>query len=100
MKINRRSIAAAMTVGVLAGGAGGAVAATASGGTASTSSTMTRATGGRRGYGYGYGYGWGGGTGWRDPATGVGRGAWANDTNSGGMRWRGGPAALMTGNGR
>jgi hypothetical protein len=86
MKINRRSVAAGLTVGVLAGGAGGAIAATTSGSTtASTSSTTTsRATGGWNGYGYGWG---GGGTGWRDPATGVSWGGWGNDTNIGGTRW-------------
>ena len=87
MKINRRSIAAGLTVGVLAGGAGGAVAATTSAGstTASPSSTTTSSpTGGWDGYGYGWG---GGGTGWRDPATGVGRSGWGRDTNTGGMRW-------------
>lgn len=97
MKINRMSIAAGLTVGVLAGGAGGAVAATASGSTTTNpSSTMTRATGGWDGYGHR----WGGGTAWRDPATGVGWGAWANDTNSGGVRWRGGRTGRMTDDGR
>ena len=69
MKINRRSIAAGLTVGVLAGGAGGAIAATTSGAAmASMSSTPTSmATGGSDGYGYG----WGGG-GWQDRATAVG----------------------------
>jgi hypothetical protein len=85
MKIDRRSIAAGLTVGVLAGGAGGAIAATTSGSRiASASSTTTsRATGGWDGYGYGRG---GGGTGWRDPATGVGWSRWGSDTNIGAMR--------------
>jgi len=81
MKINRRSIAAGLTVGVLAGGAGGAIAATTSGAPmASTSSTPTSmATGGSDGYGYG----WGGG--WQDRATGVG---WSGvDSDIGATRW-------------
>ena len=70
MKINRRSIAAGLTVGVLAGGAGGAVAATTSAPrTASTSSTTTSsATGGWERDGYG----WGGS---------------GSDTNIGAMGW-------------
>ena len=67
MKINRRSIAAGLTVGVLAGGAAGAIAATTSeSGTGSTSST-SRAPGGSDRYGYGWGRG---GAAWRGPATG------------------------------
>ena len=98
MKINPRSIATGLTVGVLAGGAGGAIAATTSGSrTANTSATTTsRATGGRDGYRYG----WGGSAGWRDPATGIGWGAWGNDTNIGGIRWtssaRSGRRATLT----
>lgn len=86
MQINRRSIAAGLTVGVLAGGAGGAIAATTSGSRiATTSSTTTsRATGGWDGYGSDWG---GGGAGWQDPATGNGWGGWDNDTNFGGMPW-------------
>lgn len=83
MKINRRSIAAGLTVGVLAGGAGGAIAATTSGAPmASTSSAWaSMATGGSDGYGYA----WGGG--WQDRATGVG---WSGvDSDSGGIRWTG-----------
>ena len=83
MKINRRSIAAGLTVGVLAGSAGGAIAATTSGAPmASTSSTWTSmATGGSDGYGYA----WRGG--WQDRATGVG---WSGvDGDSGAIRWRG-----------
>jgi hypothetical protein len=96
MKINRKSIAAGLTVGVLAGGAGGAIAASTSGSMiASPSSTTSRATGGWDRYGSGWGgaaAGWGGaaagwdrrGTGWRDPASGS---DWGSDTNGGGMRW-------------
>ena len=82
MKINRRSIVAGLTVGVLAGGAGGAIAATTSGAaTASTSSTPTSmATGGSDGYGHGWG-----GSGWQDRATGVGWSGLGSDI--GGMRW-------------
>lgn len=85
MKINRRSIAAGLTVGVLAGGAGGAVGATTPGSSTASASwtTTSRVTGGWDGYGYG----WGGGTAGRDPATGDGWGAWGNDTNVDGMRW-------------
>jgi len=74
MSINRRRIAAGLTVGVLAGGAAGAIAATTSGAkTASTSSTMPSRTPGGSGR---YGYSWdGGGTAWRDPAATVGWGA-------------------------
>jgi hypothetical protein len=74
MSINRRSIAAGLTVGVLAGGAAGAIAATTSGArTASPSSTATSRTPGGLGR---YGYSWGGGgTAWRDSATTVGWGA-------------------------
>jgi hypothetical protein len=58
MKINRRSIAAGLTVGVLAGGAGGAIAATTSGSKIATTSSTTssRTTGGWGGYGYGWGW--------------------------------------------
>ena len=68
MKINRRSIAAGLTVGVLAGGAGGAIAATTSGSSdrKHVLATTSRAPGGWDRYGYGWG---GGGTGWRAPAT-------------------------------
>jgi hypothetical protein len=83
MKINRRSIAAGLTVGLLAGGAGGAIAATTSGSrNASTSWTTTSRTAGgwER-----YGYGWGNGdNGWRDAGTGAGWGACGSDTNVGG----------------
>jgi hypothetical protein len=86
MRITRSSIAAGLTVGVLAGGAGGAIAATTSGARiASSSSTTSRTTGGWDGYGYGSG---GGGTAWRDPTTGSGWGAWGGDTTTiRGMRW-------------
>jgi hypothetical protein len=86
MRIKRRSIAAGLTVGVLAGGAGGAIAATTTGSRiATTSSTTTsRTTGDRDGHGYGWG---GGGTAWGDPATGSGWGAWGNDTTLGAKRW-------------
>ena len=62
MKINRRSIVAGLTVGLLAGGAGGAIAATTSASrTASTSSTTSSsATGGWEQDLYGWG-----GAGWR-----------------------------------
>jgi hypothetical protein len=82
MKINRTSIAAGLTVGVLAGGAGGAIAATTSGAaTASTSSTPTSmATDGSDGYGYGRG-----GGDWQNRGTGVG---WSGvDSDIGGTRW-------------
>ena len=71
MRINRMSIAAGLTVGLLAGGAGGAIAATTSGSnTARTSSTTTSMAPDRWDR---YGFGWGGdGTAWRDPATAVG----------------------------
>ncbi len=87
MKINRRSIAAGLTIGVLAGGAGGAIAATRSGSrTASTSSSTTwSAPGGWDRYRYGWA---GGGTAWRDPSTTVGwdarHGEPANPMTSGG----------------
>jgi hypothetical protein len=86
MRINRRSIVAGLTVGILTGSAGGAIAATTSGaGITNTSSTTTSSTtGGWDGYGYGWG---GGGTGSQDPATGVGRSGWGGDTNIDGMRW-------------
>jgi hypothetical protein len=84
MKINHRSIAAGLAVGVLAGGAGGAIAATTSGSRTASTSSSSRATGGWDRYGYGWG---GGGTGWRDRATGGGWGAWGSDTNISGMRW-------------
>lgn len=86
MKINRRSIAAGLTVGVLAGGAGGAIASTTSGPTiaSTSSSTTSRATGGWDGYGSGWG---GGDAGWRYPATASGRSGWGSDTNIGGMPW-------------
>lgn len=85
MKINRTSIGAGLAVGVLAGGAGGAIAATSSGSTTASTSprTMSRVAGGWDGYGYGLR----GGATWRGLATGVGWGAWGNDTNVGGMRW-------------
>jgi hypothetical protein len=81
MSINRRSIAAGLTIGVLAAGAGGAIAATTSGArTTSTSSTTTsRAPGGSDRYGYGWG---GGGTVWRAPAATVGWGARHGDPAS------------------
>jgi len=83
MRMNRRSIAAGLTVGLLAGGAGGAIAATTSGsGIAPTSlTTMSRPAGGWDGYGYGWG---GGASGWQAPATGVGWGPWGGGTNIGG----------------
>ena len=83
MKLHRRSIAAGLTVGVLAGGAGGALAATTSvSRTVSTSSTTSSsATGGERD-----GYGWGG-AGWRRPQTGVRWGGSGSDTNIGSMGW-------------
>jgi hypothetical protein len=85
MRINRRSIAAGLTVGVLAGGAGGAIAATTSGSTIARTSltTTSRTPGGWDGYGYGWG---GGGTGWA-PATGVGSSGPGGDTTIGGTRW-------------
>jgi hypothetical protein len=69
MRINRKSIAAGLTVGLLAGGAGGAIAATTSGPrTASTRvTTMSRST---RGWG-GRDNGWRGTNGRWDPATGA-----------------------------
>ncbi len=79
MKINH-TIAAGLTVGVLAGGAGGAIAATTPGSRiAGTSSTTTsRATDGWDGHGYG----------------------WGRDTSNGGMRWaslaRAGRRAALT----
>jgi hypothetical protein len=87
MKIDRMSIAAGLTAGVVAGGAGGAIAATTSGSRiASTSPTTTsRAPGGWDRHGYGW---VGGGTAWRAPATRVGWGA-----------RRGEPASPMTSGG-
>jgi hypothetical protein len=84
MKINRTSIAAGLTVGALAGGAGGAIAATPSASrTASTSSTTTSSpTGGWERDGYGWG-----GAGWRGPQTGVRWGGSGSDTNISGMGW-------------
>jgi hypothetical protein len=90
MRINRRSIVAGLTVGVLAGGAGGAIAATTSGArTALSSSTRTATAGGWDGYGAGWGgaSGWGGATRWGDPAAGRGWGGWGNDSNLGALRW-------------
>ena len=96
MKLNRRSIAAGLTVGVLAGGAGGALAATTSASrTVSTSSTTSSsATGGERD-----GYGWGGAA-WRGPQTGIRWGGSGSDTNIGSMGWlslvRSGRQAALT----
>lgn len=95
MKINRRSIAAGLTIGVLAGGAGGAIAATTSG---SKVARTPWTTGGWDGYGSGWsggGSGWGGsgagwrgkGAGWGDPTTGNGGSAWRSDTTIGRERW-------------
>jgi hypothetical protein len=82
MKLNRRSIAAGLTVGVLAGGAGGALAATTSVPAVSTSSTTSSsATGWERD-----GYSWGG-AGWRGPQTGVRWGGSASDPNIGSIGW-------------
>jgi hypothetical protein len=91
VRINRKSIAAGLTVGLLAGGAGGAIAATTSGpGTASPHVMMM--SGAARGWD-GPGSGWGGTTGWGgtdgwggtnggwEPATGGGRGSWGGHTN-------------------
>jgi nitrous oxide reductase len=71
MKINRRSIAAGLAAGVLAGGAVDAIAATTlRSRTAGTSSTTPSKTPG--GWDR-YGHGWSsGGTAWRDTASGVG----------------------------
>jgi hypothetical protein len=85
MKINRKSIAAGLTVGLLAGGAGGAIAATTAGSRISTtpSTTTSSATPGWDGHGYGWGNG---ATGWRGPAT---RGGWdasGGDTDIAGAR--------------
>jgi hypothetical protein len=111
MKINRRSIAAGLTVGVLAGGAAGAVAATSSTTTSTASSTASSGRsgslyrwggpgrvdgwGGGAGWGGagwggpgwgGPGSGWGGDAGWRGAATGAGWGPWASGTWPGGAR--------------
>jgi hypothetical protein len=85
MQINRRSIAAGLTIGVMAGGAGGAIAATTSGaGIASSSLTTTAgATGGWDGYGFG----WGGDTAWQDPTARNGWGGWGHGSNLGALRW-------------
>lgn len=70
MKINRMSLAAGLTVGVLAGGAAGAIAETASGSGPARTSSMAPSGSGR------YGYGWGdGGTTRRETATRMGWGA-------------------------
>jgi len=102
MRIKRSSIAAGLTVGVLAGGAGGAIAATRPASTTARaySTTMPSTKGGWGGYGYGWGgcatgwqapasgSGWdGGATGWRDPATGSGWGAWSSNPNIGDIDW-------------
>ena len=74
MKINRMSVAAGLTVGLLAAGAGGAVAAT-SGGSRAAGTSSTRTSRARAGWDR-YGYGWGdAGTAWKAPATGAGWGA-------------------------
>ena len=88
MKINRRSIAAGLAAGFLAGGAADAIAITTPGSrTASRSSTTTSKTPGAWDR---YGRGWSvGGTAWRDAASGVGwgrsRGESAGPMTSG--RW-------------
>jgi hypothetical protein len=87
MKINRRSIAAGLMVGVLAAGAGGAIAATTSGSriTSPSGTATSRATGGWEQYGYGWGAR---DNGWPDPATRAGWRAWSSDTNIGGAPCR------------
>jgi hypothetical protein len=88
MKINRRSIAAGLAAGVLAGGTVDAIAATTSGArTSSRSSTTTSKTPG--GWDR-YRPGWrGDGTTWRTPASGAdwgkSRGGWTNPVMS--RRW-------------
>jgi hypothetical protein len=85
MKINRKSIAAGLTVGLLAGGAGGAIAATTAGSRVTTTPSTTTSSP-TRGWD-GYGYGWGdGANGWRGPATQGGWGAPGSDTNIAGLR--------------
>jgi hypothetical protein len=80
MKINRKTIAAGLTVGVLAGGAGGAIAATTSGSWTATPPSMTRSSA-TRGWDAD-GYGWGvGANGWRGPGMRGGWGASGSDTN-------------------
>lgn len=58
MKINHRSIALGLTVGLLAGGAGGALAATTAGSSTTAASETTSWSGDGAPYGYGYGPGW------------------------------------------
>ena len=70
MNISRKSIAAGLTVGALAGGAAGAVAATTSGSRASRTTSMAPDSSDRYGHGSG-----GGGTAWQAPATGLDWGA-------------------------
>jgi len=82
MRINRKSIAAGLTVGLLAGGAGGAIAATTSGPWTATTRVVTM-SGASRGWG-GPGNGWGATNGGWGPATGGGRGPWGGDTDNGG----------------
>src|SRR5579863_3511277 len=82
MQINRRSIAAGLTIGVMAGGAGGAIAATTSG--AGIASSPLPTTAGATGGWEGYGFGWGGDTAWRDPAA---RNGWGHGSNIGALRW-------------
>jgi hypothetical protein len=101
MKVNRRSIAAGLVVGVLAGGAGGALAATtAPSSRAGTASTTNRSlTGGWGRYGGGFGTA----TAWPYPGTGSGWGSrpgWGAGANTGALDWlsaaRSGRRAALT----
>jgi hypothetical protein len=79
MKIDRRSIAAGLTVGVLAGGAAGAIAATTPG--AETRTTSSNTTWRTPASPNPYRHGWdGAGTAWRAPATGAGWSVWHSQT--------------------
>jgi hypothetical protein len=93
MRITRTSIAAGLTIGVLAGGAGGALAATTSSRatipTTSSTPTSSSTTWNRYGSGWGRGGRWqdraGNGWGqWRHPAPGAG---WGTDTTMTGSGW-------------
>jgi hypothetical protein len=85
MNINRKSIAAGLTVGVLAGGAGGAIAASTSGSRIATTPSTTTSTA-TRGW-TAHGYGWGvGANGLRGPGTRGDSGASGSDTNIAGTR--------------